>query len=62
MKFVEQTKFVTNGELEKHNTLRGLNRIQSISGRFSKYDMLISTMLKVDLAVLSKKLEKAGIC
>ena len=27
MKFVEQTKFVTNGELEKHNTLRGLTTI-----------------------------------
>ena len=24
MKFVEQTLFVTNRELEKHNTLRGL--------------------------------------
>ena len=31
MKFLEQTKFVTNGELEKHNTLRGSKILQVLN-------------------------------
>ena len=40
MKFVEQTLFVTNGELEKHNTLRGLTRITLISNIVTFKDQL----------------------
>ena len=49
MKFVEQTLFVTNGELEKHNTLRGL--INGLSLNWQK-TIYIQEVNDIDCAYL----------